>query len=147
MTEEADREKERKNVSADTEKSMSKEEVTSTGISKQNSKSWTCCSTQRNWACEAASSALTAASSLFTHESWFCLKNPAGSEEGNRVWMTAQKELKEKELLKCQQSSLRIVTERQTRKPQLKDSDDSEEKRRINSFKQQKENESANRHT
>jgi len=61
--------------------------------------------------------------------------------------MTAQKKLKEKELLKCQQSALRTVTERQTRKPQLKDSDDNEGKRRTNSFKQQKENKSANRHT
>jgi len=61
--------------------------------------------------------------------------------------MTAQEELKEKELLKCQQSSLRTVTERQTRKPQPEGSDDSEKERRTNSFKQQKENESANRHT
>jgi len=61
--------------------------------------------------------------------------------------MTAQKKLKEKELLKCQQSSLRTVTERQTRESQLKDSDDSEGRRRINPFKQQKEDESANRHT
>jgi len=61
--------------------------------------------------------------------------------------MTTQKKLKEKELLKCQQSALRTVTERQTRESQLKGSDDSEGGRRTNSFKQQKENESANRHT
>jgi len=61
--------------------------------------------------------------------------------------MMMQKKLKEKELLKCQQSALRTVTERQTRKSQLKGSDDSEGERRTNLFKQQKENESANRHT
>jgi len=60
---------------------------------------------------------------------------------------TVQKELKEKELLKCQQSALRTVTERQTKKSQLKGSDDSERERRTNLFKQQKGNESANRHT
>jgi len=61
--------------------------------------------------------------------------------------MTVQRELKEKELLKCQQSALRIVTERQTREPQPKGSDDGEGKRRTNPFKQQKGNKSANRHT
>jgi len=50
--------------------------------------------------------------------------------------MTAQKELKEKELLKCQQSALRTVTERQTKKPQPEGSDDDEGGRRTNSFKQ-----------
>jgi len=147
VTEETDREKERKNTDADTEKSMSREKTTSTETGKQNSKSWTCCSTQRDWAHEAVSSALTAASSFFTHKSRFCLKNSAESEGGNRVQTTMQKRLKEKKLLKCQQSSLRTVTERQTRKPQLKDSDDNKRKRRINPFKQQKENKSANRHT
>jgi len=47
-----------------------------------------------------------------------------------------QKGLKEKELLKCQQSALKTVTERQTRKSQHEGSDDSEKRRRINFFKQ-----------